>query len=134
MPREGYRTYMRRMIMTVSEIEKQLETTNRIEYEGKCHDCGKGVKVCIFREKETGAITIEGGAIYNPKFGTPPAEHTFFKCDDCFKKDRVLRNWQPVETYSRVVGYLRPVSSWNKGKQEEWKMRMYYAIPKKVGK
>ena len=27
------------------------------------------------------------------------------------------------EVYSRVVGYLRPVQSWNKGKKEEFKMR-----------
>ena len=29
----------------------------------------------------------------------------------------------PTECYSRVVGYLRPVQSWNKGKQEEFAMR-----------
>lgn len=27
------------------------------------------------------------------------------------------------EVYSRVVGYLRPVQNWNKGKQEEFNMR-----------
>lgn len=27
------------------------------------------------------------------------------------------------EVYSRVVGYLRPVQSWNKGKKEEFAMR-----------
>jgi len=26
----------------------------------------------------------------------------------------------PVETYSRVVGYFRPVNQWNKGKQAEY--------------
>jgi len=26
----------------------------------------------------------------------------------------------PVEVYSRVVGYYRPVSQWNKGKQAEF--------------
>ncbi len=26
----------------------------------------------------------------------------------------------PVEVYSRVVGYFRPVNQWNKGKQEEF--------------
>lgn len=31
------------------------------------------------------------------------------------------------ETYSRVVGYLRPVAQWNAGKQEEWPMRTRYA-------
>ena len=27
------------------------------------------------------------------------------------------------EVYSRIVGYLRPVMQWNKGKQEEFGMR-----------
>jgi anaerobic ribonucleoside-triphosphate reductase len=27
------------------------------------------------------------------------------------------------EVYSRVVGYLRPVQSWNKGKKAEYKLR-----------
>ena len=27
------------------------------------------------------------------------------------------------EVYSRVVGYLRPVQSWNKGKKEEFALR-----------
>lgn len=29
----------------------------------------------------------------------------------------------PVEVYSRVVGYFRPVNGWNKGKQEEFRLR-----------
>jgi len=29
----------------------------------------------------------------------------------------------PVEVYSRVVGYFRPVDQWNKGKQEEFSAR-----------
>ena len=29
----------------------------------------------------------------------------------------------PVEVYSRVVGYFRPVNQWNKGKQEEFRER-----------
>ena len=32
----------------------------------------------------------------------------------------------PCEVYSRVVGYLRPVSQWNAGKQEEYKLRALY--------
>ena len=31
------------------------------------------------------------------------------------------------EVYSRVVGYLRPVKQWNKGKQEEFKDRKTFA-------
>lgn len=29
----------------------------------------------------------------------------------------------PVEVYSRVVGYYRPVNQWNKGKREEFGQR-----------
>lgn len=29
----------------------------------------------------------------------------------------------PCEIYSRIVGYFRPVSSWNEGKQEEFRDR-----------
>jgi len=32
----------------------------------------------------------------------------------------------PVEVYSRVVGYFRPVNQWNKGKQEEFSLRRSY--------
>jgi ribonucleoside-triphosphate reductase len=33
-----------------------------------------------------------------------------------------------TEVYSRVVGYYRPVQSWNKGKQEEFKDRITYIV------
>lgn len=32
----------------------------------------------------------------------------------------------PVECYSRVVGYFRPVEQWAKGKQEEFRQRKTY--------
>lgn len=35
----------------------------------------------------------------------------------------------PTEVYSRVVGYLRPVQSWNNGKKEEFKMRKSFKCP-----
>lgn len=35
---------------------------------------------------------------------------------------------QPCEVYSRVVGYLRPVSQWNEGKQQEFKERKEFSI------
>lgn len=34
----------------------------------------------------------------------------------------------PCEVYTRVVGYFRPVSQWNKGKQEEYAERRLYHI------
>jgi anaerobic ribonucleoside-triphosphate reductase len=35
---------------------------------------------------------------------------------------------EECEVYSRVVGYLRPVKQWNRGKQEEFKMRRMFAV------
>ena len=35
---------------------------------------------------------------------------------------------EPCEVYSRVVGYLRPIKQWNKGKQEEFRMRKVYRM------
>ena len=43
------------------------------------------------------------------------------------KKDHVCG--MPCECYSRVTGYYRPVSNWNKGKQEEFKDRKRFTIP-----
>ena len=49
-----------------------------------------------------------------PHHGYLPGEH--FKCPKCVID-------QPCEVYSRVVGYLRPVQQWHKGKQEEFRER-----------
>jgi hypothetical protein len=34
----------------------------------------------------------------------------------------------PVEVYSRVVGYFRPVNQWNKGKREEFSERKEFTL------
>ena len=33
---------------------------------------------------------------------------------------------QPVTTYSRIVGYLRPIGCWNEGKVQEYHDRTEY--------
>ncbi|MCM8771762.1 MAG: ribonucleoside triphosphate reductase [Candidatus Omnitrophica bacterium] len=43
----------------------------------------------------------------------------FFNCPKCGKN---------TEVYSRIVGYLRPVSQWNKGKFEEFKLRKTFVL------
>ncbi|MBK9992192.1 MAG: ribonucleoside triphosphate reductase [Verrucomicrobia bacterium] len=53
-----------------------------------------------------------------PEHGYIPGEH--FKCPHCGKDS---------EVYSRVVGYLRPVSQWNEGKQAEYSRRRVYRVP-----
>jgi anaerobic ribonucleoside-triphosphate reductase len=40
-----------------------------------------------------------------------------------FHKRSGVKKAIKCEVYSRIVGYYRPVDSWNKGKQEEFKDR-----------
>ena len=56
-----------------------------------------------------------------PAHGYLEGEH--FECPKCTIK-------QPCEVYSRIVGYLRPVTQWNKGKQEEFRQRKEFKVPK----
>ncbi|OQX81535.1 MAG: hypothetical protein B6D56_02255 [Candidatus Omnitrophica bacterium 4484_70.1] len=52
-----------------------------------------------------------------PQHGYISGEHKI--CPDCGSS---------CEVYSRVVGYLRPVSFWNDGKREEFKLRKTFKI------
>jgi anaerobic ribonucleoside-triphosphate reductase len=40
----------------------------------------------------------------------------------------------PCEVYSRIVGYLRPVQNWNKGKRQEFNERQTYRVKEAEGK
>ena len=46
----------------------------------------------------------------------------------CYDCELPLIKLQDCEVYSRVSGYLRPVSGWNKGKQSEFAKRKEYDI------
>ena len=52
-----------------------------------------------------------------PNHGYRKGEHE--ACPDC---------GEPCEVYSRIVGYLRPTKQWNKGKQEEFKVRKTFKL------
>ena len=39
------------------------------------------------------------------------------------------KRYIPCEVYSRVVGYLRPVSAWNLGKRQEYAERKVFKQP-----
>ena len=107
--------------------------SNHIAFEGYCHSCKKLVVVTIDLEDD-GKLIISGGAIYFPDI-IPVDENQiqdfFIKCNSCFKDDPVLRNYQPILQYSRVVGYLSPVNRYNPGKKSELKMRKNYELPEK---
>jgi anaerobic ribonucleoside-triphosphate reductase len=86
--------------------------------EKKCHDCGKEIKI-VDKEIKNGVLLC-----YNDSGNKIEA----FKCADCYKKNPALTNYKDCEVYSRVVGYLRPVQQWNKGKREEFKNRKEFKI------
>lgn len=44
------------------------------------------------------------------------------------KKEMADCHGTKCEVYSRVVGYLRPVQGWNKGKKEEFTIRKTFDI------
>ena len=52
-----------------------------------------------------------------PSHGYLPGEHS--ECPKCNAR---------CEVYSRIVGYLRPVSQWNNGKKEEFRMRKEFKV------
>ncbi|HOK17418.1 MAG TPA: anaerobic ribonucleoside-triphosphate reductase, partial [Candidatus Paceibacterota bacterium] len=54
-----------------------------------------------------------------PVHGYINGEH--FTCPKCLVE-------QPCEVYSRIVGYLRPVSQWHFGKQEEFRLRKTFKV------
>lgn len=54
-----------------------------------------------------------------PNHGYLAGEHS--RCPKCIIE-------QPCEVYSRIVGYLRPIQQWNKGKQQEFKDRKEFKV------
>ena len=83
-----------------------------------CRDCNKEIIVNPDTEDLVGGKCL--------KYKSGDEEYYIIKCDQCFKKDPSLRNYRKTEVYSRVVGYIRPVQQWNKGKQEEYKDRKVF--------
>jgi ribonucleoside-triphosphate reductase len=60
---------------------------------------------------------------FSPTFSICPS-HGYLKgeqqkCPDC---------GSTCEVYSRIVGYIRPINQWNKGKKEEFKLRKTFNI------
>jgi len=83
-----------------------------------CHDCGK--KIQIKEDK-----IINGKQLF---YNLNDEKIAIFKCNDCYEKDKSLKNFQSCEVYSRVVGYIRPVQQWNEGKEREYKEREEYKV------
>jgi anaerobic ribonucleoside-triphosphate reductase len=75
----------------------------------------------VFENFHLPYITLTPTFSICPVHGYIAGEH--FYCPKCTIK-------QPCEVYSRIVGYLRPVSQYNIGKQQEFKERKEFKIRK----
>lgn len=73
----------------------------------------------VFEKFRLPYITITPTFSICPTHGYLAGEHFF--CPKCVIK-------QPCEVYTRIVGYLRPVSHFNVGKQQEFKERKTFKI------
>lgn len=112
--------------MKLEDLKADLEKGDMI-YRGCCHDCGIPVESKA-ELREDDAIVVSGGAVFKIKQGIE--DRYYFKCDLCYAKDKVLHDFQICEVYSRVVGYLRPIQQWNKGKKAEYEMRKVFSNTK----
>jgi len=109
--------------MTKQKLNQLLQKHGSLEWTGKCHDCEEPVNIQAIIEGEN-YVNIHGGAVYD--VDELVGRNLYLKCDSCFKKNKVLRNFRENLVYSRVVGYLQPVANWNPGKQEEFKDRKMF--------
>jgi len=74
----------------------------------------------IFENYSLPYITLTPTFSICPTHGYVAGEH--FECPQCTIK-------QPCEVYSRVVGYIRPVQQWHKGKRAEYEERKEFVCP-----
>ena len=77
----------------------------------------------VFEKFHLPYITLTPTFSICPVHGYLDGEH--FECPKCTIK-------QPCEVYSRVVGYLRPVSQWHFGKQQEFKERKEFKLTSNI--
>jgi ribonucleoside-triphosphate reductase len=89
--------------------------------ENICHDCGKKIEINNEEIKDGAYLTYNNAG----------KKISVLKCNRCYEKNPALTNFQECEVYSRVVGYLRPVSQWHKGKKQEYGERQEYTMPLK---
>ena len=73
----------------------------------------------IFEKYSLPYITLTPTFSICPTHGYISGEH--FECPQCTIK-------QPCEVYSRVVGYIRPVNQFHKGKQQEYSERKVFKM------
>lgn len=98
-----------------------MESVKTVEKDKQfCYDCKKEIKI--------NGQEIENGVLLTYKDNEEKI--TVLKCNQCYESNPSLKNYKKCEVYSRIVGYLRPVSQWNEGKKLEFEERKVYQEPK----
>ena len=90
-----------------------------------CHDCNKKAEIEVEEARNGVFLTYD----LSGQAGGTGTKINVFKCNECYEKDKSLSNFQECEVYSRVVGYIRPVQQWHKGKREEYEERKEFGMP-----
>jgi len=115
---------MAETINYILQAKKEHPDYDSFSLKGKCHDCGTEMTTIIAVDCDPPEIIQGGGFWHFDHIRTNENPNgNFMKCAECMEGDAILRNYQPCEVFARVVGYIRPVSQWNKGKQIEFKER-----------
>jgi len=82
-------------------------------------ESAKAIVKKIFEKFQLPYITLTPTFSICPTHGYLSGEHTY--CPKCTIE-------QPCEVYSRIVGYIRPISQWHTGKKQEFKERKEFKI------
>ena len=82
-------------------------------------ESAKAIVKKIFEKFHLPYITLTPTFSICPTHGYLSGEHTY--CPKCTIE-------QPCEVYSRIVGYIRPISQWHTGKKQEFKERKEFKI------
>lgn len=101
----------------LQELSDKMGANQFAKVSCECCSCGKKFDISLERTAED-SISIDGGVI-GVLYGDINC-----MCLDCKSAGRSFGN--NCEIYSRVVGYLRPVSNWNDAKKQEFKQRTPY--------
>lgn len=116
----------------MNETEKYLlekldeAKKDKLSANGSCQHCKAATRYLITRKGKEVDVDGEGGA--GLKY-YPAAGKLAGLCGDCIEAGETVGC--PTEVYSRVVGYIRPVKQWNKGKVAEFQMRKTFEMEEK---
>lgn len=103
----------------MQEISDKIGDNQYARMKTTCIDCQEEF-VMNFERIAEDQIEIKNGAI-GKRYG-----NYVCKCPACFEKNDYFGTH--TEVYSRVVGYLRPISSWNQAKKNEFHDRKMYKM------